>query len=178
MTSQYFSATLSNVSDAEAWSFSTDCTEGKCSTFFLCKSTEKMFILALNAFKALIISTTVLPLPCSWQFKSFSFPVMSVKNARSSVHSVSSSSETSSPLDCLNSYISPKSDKKLSKTRPLLSHRVSVCSSRSPYSADISNNSTLKILCCFALERMPFMVFTTGVITCPKPITFAHNAYW
>ena len=100
MTSQYFSATLSNVSDAEALPFSTDYTEGKCGTFILCKSTEKMFNLALKAFKALIISTTDLPLPRRSQFKWFSFPVMSVKNARSSVHSVSSGSELSSPLDC------------------------------------------------------------------------------
>uniref|UniRef100_A0A3Q1ER53 Double zinc ribbon and ankyrin repeat domains 1 n=1 Tax=Acanthochromis polyacanthus TaxID=80966 RepID=A0A3Q1ER53_9TELE len=93
---------------AELLSFST---EGKCSTFFLFKCTEKRLILALNAFKALIISATVLPLPCSSQFKLFSFPVMSVKNARSTVQSVSSSSEASSPLDCMNSLISPKSDK-------------------------------------------------------------------
>ncbi|MEQ2285815.1 hypothetical protein AMECASPLE_035753 [Ameca splendens] len=102
---------------------------------------------------------------------------MSVKNARSSVLSVSSS-ETSSPQDCMNPLISPKSDKKRSKTRPLLSHLISVCSSKSPYSADISSNRTLNILCCFALDRMLFMIFTTGIITCSKPITFAHNACW
>lgn len=35
MTSLYFIAALSNVSDAEALSFSTDCKEGKCSTLSL-----------------------------------------------------------------------------------------------------------------------------------------------
>lgn len=70
-------ATLSNASDAEALSFITIYTDGQCNTFFLSKATEKMFILALNAFKA-----TVLPSPCSSQFKLLSFLVMSVKNAR------------------------------------------------------------------------------------------------
>ena len=58
--------------------------------------------------------------------------VISVRNARSSVHSVSSSSDTSSPLDCMNALISSRSDKKCRRIRPLLSHRTSVCSNRSP----------------------------------------------
>lgn len=63
-------------------------------------------------------------------------------------------------------------------TRPLLSHRISVCSSRSPYSADIASNRTLNVLCCFTLKRMPSMIFPTGVITCSKPITIADNSCW
>jgi len=36
--------------------------------------------------------------------------------------------------------------------------------------------NTLNVLCCLALERMLFMIFTTGVITCSKSITFARSA--
>ncbi len=107
------------------------------------------------------MSERVLPLPRSSQFKWFSFPLMSVKNTRSSIHSVSASREVSSPLDCINYLISSKSDKKRCKTRPLLSHRISVCSNRSPYSADSSSDSTLYDLCCLALEWMLFMIFTS-----------------
>lgn len=70
MTSQSFSATLSNSWDAKGVAFSTDWTEGKCSTFFSVNP-EKIFILALKTFKALIISTLV------WY--GLVSPVMSVK---------------------------------------------------------------------------------------------------
>jgi len=78
----------------------------------------------------------------------------------------------------MNSLISPKSDKKRSRIRHLLSQRISVCSRRSPYSVDNSSNSAFDVLCCLALEQMLFMIFTTGVITCSKLITFVHKACW
>ena len=79
ITWQYFSTALSKATDAETLSLRNLCTEGKCTTLFLCKCAEKMFILALKAFTALIIFVTVLPVPCSSQFKLFSFSVTSVK---------------------------------------------------------------------------------------------------
>lgn len=107
-----------------------------------------------------------------------SFPgIMSFKNVRSSVHSVSSSSEISSPLGCKNSLISPKSKKKAKNTHHLLSHQILVCSNRSPCYADSTSNSTLKILCCLALDPMLFIIFTMGVITFSKPLSFANNSF-
>lgn len=133
-----------------------------------------MYISALNAFKALV-STTFLSLPYSLQFKWFRFLVIAVKNARSNLCPLAA--RRLCLLNCKNSLISPKRGKNLSsKPCTLVSHGVSAYSSRSPYSADMSSNSTLCILCSFALELVLFMIFTTGVMKYPKPITFAHIA--
>ena len=83
-----FSGVLSETPDGTAWPFRTNCPMFKCRNFIPCKCTEKMFILDLNAFTVLIMSETFLPLPCSSQF---SFPVMSARNAKANIHSVSCS---------------------------------------------------------------------------------------
>lgn len=68
MSWEYFCAALSKTLDAEVLSFSTHCTDGECSNFFLCKNTETMFILALDAFTSWIMSETKSKISCSSLF--------------------------------------------------------------------------------------------------------------
>ena len=98
---------------------------------------------------------------------------MSVRKERSSRHPVSCNQVVSSPLDSMNGFIFSKVTKK-KKTRcnilPPMSQWISVCSNRSPYSADSFSNRTLNALGCVALEPILSTILMSEIMTWSKPI--------
>lgn len=125
-----------------------------------CKCTEKMFTLASKAFtcrKRYYLCFAVYS-------SNGCFPGMSAKNARSSSPAVSWRSEASSALDSRDPLISP-----------LLSHWISVCRSRSPYSTCqlLQHNLKRPVLFSFGADA-DLMMVTTGIITWSKPVTYGR----
>lgn len=171
MIRRYFYAALSKATDAEAVSICTDVIQmEKCSIPFLCKCTENVHldITWVDSTDHVRYSLTF-SLQFTVQMVQFPSDVLSTQCPEAARHP---------PLWVpWTLWFHPKVINPL-QTFPLLSHGISVCSDRSPYSADSFSNRTLNDMFCLVLERRLFMSFTTRVITRSEPITFAHIACW